>query len=269
MMAYYRKTMDIGFSGVYHDEFCGSSSAYTYSVWDGVSGVLDPKTKAVKRRIGNLCLMTQHHEMQMAMVVREAGGAMTFNGAPTTRTWRQFAQRGGAAGAPGGALLHEVENTEESRMMHLHLHTPIGLLRYGGAHNDLNPRYNTTCSTERIGAALNLSACVGRNVGDHLDYGVAPYLYDGLWPKGGGVNVMQKLFPLDAPIRIGAGVMEAAKRLYTKHSVREYSPAGADSSTPIDVSVFSVDGIMVRSFAYVGKASVAIAAGETAVVAWQ
>ena len=249
-------------------EFCGSSSAFTYSLWDGVSGVLDPKTKAVLRKIGSLCLMTQHHEMQMAGVVREAGGEMTFNGAPRTRTWRQFAQQGGAAGGPRGALLHEVENSEEHHMMFLHLHTPIGLLRYGGSHNDINPLYNATCSADRVGPNINMSACVGRNVGDHLDYGVAPYLYDGLWPKGGGVNVMQKLYPLNAPISIGAGVMEAANKLYTKHSVADYSPPGTDSNTPIEVSVFSAEGIMVRNFSAVGKASAEITKGEMAIVAW-
>ena len=99
---------------------------------------------------------------------------MTFNGAPRTRSWRQFAQQGGAAGGPQGALLHEVENSEEHRMMWLHMHTPIGLLRYGGAHEDQNPKYNATCSVMRIGPHFNMSACVGRNVGDHLDLGVAP-----------------------------------------------------------------------------------------------
>ena len=151
-----------------HDEFCGSTSAYTYSVWDGVSGVLDPTSKKVLHKIGSLCLMTQHHEMQLAAIIRDAGGEMTFNGAPRTRSWRRFAQQSG--------LLHEVENSEESRMMWLHLHTPIGLLRYGGSHHDVNPRYNATCSDDKIGPQLNMSACVGRNAADHLDYGVAPYL---------------------------------------------------------------------------------------------
>ena len=61
-------------------------------------------------------------------------------------------------------------------MIWLHLHTPIGLLRYGGSHNDVNPKYNSTCSDDRIGPERNMSACVGRNIADHLDYGVAPYL---------------------------------------------------------------------------------------------
>lgn len=128
-------------------------------------------------KIGSLCLMTQHHEMLLAGVVRDAGGQMTFNGAPRTRSWRRFAQQLGVAkrGMASG-LLHEVENSEESRMMWLHLHTPIGLLRYGGSHHDVNPRYNATCSDDRIGPDLNMSACVGRNAADHLDYGVAPYL---------------------------------------------------------------------------------------------
>ena len=138
--------------------------------------MLDPKTKKVLHKLGSLCLMTQHHEMQMAGIVRDAGGEMTFNGAPRTRTWRTFAQQGGLAGGSRSAFLHEVENSEESRMMWLHLHTPIGLLRYGGSHQDVNPKYNSTCSDDRIGPERNMSACVGRNIADHLDYGVAPYL---------------------------------------------------------------------------------------------
>ena len=77
--------------------------------------MLDPKTKKVLHKLGSLCLMTQHHEMQMAGIVRDAGGEMTFNGAPRTSTWRTFAQQGGLAGGSRSAFLHEVENSEESR----------------------------------------------------------------------------------------------------------------------------------------------------------
>ena len=72
--------------------------------------MLDPKTKKVLHKLGSLCLMTQHHEMLMAGIVRDAGGEMTFNGAPRTRTWRTYAQQGGLAGGSRSAYLHEVHN---------------------------------------------------------------------------------------------------------------------------------------------------------------
>ena len=93
---------------------------------------------------------------------------------------------------------------------------------------------------------------------------------DGLWAKDGGVNVMQLLYPLHSPIQIGAGHIEASNKLYTKHSVKDYSPPAADTrSTPLVVSLFSVDGIMVKQFSTVGKATVSISAatGGMAIIA--
>lgn len=79
---------------------------------------------------------------------------------------------------------------------------------------------------------------------------------------------MQKLYPLHAPLRIGAGRLEASNRLYTKHSVSDYTPPAGDArTTPLEVSVFSADGILVRSFAAVGKASVELSDGELLIVA--
>ena len=78
---------------------------------------------------------------------------------------------------------------------------------------------------------------------------------------------MQKLFPLHAPLIIGSGVLQASNKLYTKHSVKGYSPPAADASTTLAVWVFGVDGTLTRNFSAVGKASVYVADGETAIVA--
>ena len=96
---------------------------------------------------------------------------------------------------------------------------------------------------------------------------VAADLYDGLWPKNGGTNVMQKLYPLHAPIRIDAGKLEASNRLYTKHSVTDYSPPAAGANTPLEVSVFSVEGILERSSTAVGTASAVVSDGELLIIA--
>ena len=248
--AYFLKALSLGFTGIYHDEFCASNTGYTFSEWDGRSAALDPATGAIARKLGHLCLLTQAHEMKLANIIRDAGGQMTFNGQPSTRTWRNFAQRGGAAGASGGALLHEVEDSEESRTMFTHLHTPIALLRYGGATKDLNPKYNSTCGPAVVGPRKNMTACVGRNTAAHLDYGVAPYLYDGLWPKGSD-NIMQHYFPLEAPLRVGAGTLAAANRVVTKRAGTYVFP-GAGS---LEVALFDGDGVLLSTRTVDGDAA--------------
>jgi hypothetical protein len=197
---------------------------------------------------------------------------MTFNGAPITCTWRRFAQQQGAA--TRSALLHVVEDSIESRMMFLHLHTPIGLMRWGGAFHDTNPKYNRTCSLAVTGVPgrgklLNLSKCVGRNAGDHLDFGVAPYLYDGLFPRAAGrTNVMQKLYPLRAPITLGSGTLEASNKIFSKHSLVRYRPASAlaSSTSRLEVCVFDRDGMMVQNSTVVGYASVRLGEGQMVIV---
>ena len=73
---------------------------------------------------------------------------------------------------------------------------------------------------------------------------------------------MQKLFPLHAPLIIGSGVLQASNKLYTKHSVKGYSPPASDASTTLAVWVFGVDGTLTRNFSAVGKASVYVADGH-------
>ena len=91
---------------------------------------------------------------------------------------------------------------------------------------------------------------------------------DGLWPKSGGVNIMQKLFPLVAPIKIGAGVLEAANKLYTKHSVHGYTPLAAVHSKNANISVwrFSPDGILQQSFSVSGEVSIDLLDGQIAII---
>ena len=73
-------------------------------------------------------------------------------------------------------------------MMWTHLFTPIALTRYGGQRKDLDPKYNSTCR-----APLTLSDCLGRDVYDHLDYGVLPYLYDGLFSNSTNETILTRL----------------------------------------------------------------------------
>ena len=259
LMAYYKKVLSMGFSGVYHDEWCATGTQWTFSTWDRRSAVLHPLTKRVMRRIGSLCLLTQQHEMKMASLVLDSGGEMVLNGQPTTRSWRQFAQ---AAVARGHAITHVVEDPFESWMMHTHLHTPIALLRYGGDSHDPDPRYNHTCLN-----ISDLTGCIGQNVAAHLDFGAASYLYDGLWPKG-SKNVMQYSFPLLAPITIGPGLIEASNRIVTRHS-GDVSPPLATPTTPLDVWSFDQRGLLLEHSSGVGVAHLKLNMGQIGVVAIQ
>lgn len=79
---------------------------------------------------------------------------------------------------------------------------------------------------------------------------------------------MQKLFPLRAPITIRAGVLEAANKLFTKHSVQRYAPPAADGqNVTLDVWKFSPDGIMLNNFVAIGEASIDLSNGQMAIVA--
>jgi hypothetical protein len=137
-----------------------------------------------------------------------------------------------------------------------------------------NPKYNRTCSLAVTGVPgrgklLNLSKCVGRNAGDHLDFGVAPYLYDGLFPRAAGrTNVMQKLYPLRAPITLGSGALEASNKIFSKHSLVRYRPASAlaSSTSRLEVCVFDRDGMMVQNSTVVGYASVRLGEGQMVIV---
>ena len=216
LVAYYEKLLAFGFDGVYHDEFMCSSVAYTFSVYDGRSAVLDPVTKEVKAPLGNVALMTQANEISLIQKIRDANGVMVFNGAPSTRTVRTYASTGNhgsrIAGGPAGASLHFVESSEETRMMWTHLFTPIALTRYGGQRKDLDPKYNSTCR-----APLTLSDCLGRDVYDHLDYGVLPYLYDGLFSNSTNETILTRLYPI-TPLALRPGLVSAKERTVTKLS---------------------------------------------------
>ena len=166
-------------SSVYHDEFLGCGTDYTFSVWDTRSGQLDPITKRVTRLLGSVALLTQQHEMKLMDIVKDAGGSMIANGQPGTRTLREYCRAGKSgtvAGGPAGANLHFREDSPQFGAVHTHLFTPISLNRYGGQRQDLDPKYNKTCPSVRKDAIFMDAECVAKNIDDNLDFGVATFL---------------------------------------------------------------------------------------------
>lgn len=68
------------------------------------------------------------------------------------------------------------------------------------------------------------SLCVGRNIGDSLDFGVTTFLYDGLFHHvDGQTNILHALFPLTAR-RLGEGLIVGRERCgLSVHSCFNYS----------------------------------------------
>eukprot|EP01045_Picozoa_sp_COSAG04_P020075 COSAG04_NODE_2017_length_4993_cov_2.174908_1_plen_582_part_10 len=215
--AYFRKALSLGFDGVYHDDSgFNYYYPYTFDQWDRVSGYLDPVTLRPKALMGHVTLLSQEQEIRLAEIVKQANGVMVLNDQPMTRTLREYAQHGGVAGGRGGANLHFIEGSQEARMQSTHLHTNVALLRYGQQLVDRDPKYNKTCQLCVPGSDHHLPGCVWRNVLDHLDYGVLPYLYDGLFPRSQAPNILAQLYPITV-LEIGPGLVRGKDRIVTRH----------------------------------------------------
>ncbi len=78
---------EIGASGMYADGFVsGYGQGYTYDCWDGHSVVIDPKTKTVVRKIGNVTYLALPVLKEVVRKVAAAGGIVITNGEPGPRS---------------------------------------------------------------------------------------------------------------------------------------------------------------------------------------
>jgi hypothetical protein len=203
LKGYVPLTMDkYKLGGIYHDEFGGSAWAYTYNLWDNHSAVLDPVTKSITALPGNLKLLSRDWELGMMNDIKRRGGVLFMNGHPATDAWR-----------------HARFSVNLARWTHLY--TPMQFTRNGATvFPDDDPKYNKSCVPfmhSNGWAEENPCRCIGRNILDQLDFGVLPFLYDGLFPaeKGGTVpgnsterpNVLARIFPIIVA-EIGAGIHE-------------------------------------------------------------
>ena len=101
----------------------------------------------------------------------------------------------------------------------------------------------------------------------HLDHGVLPYLYGGLWVTQSVShrrNIMQYMFPLTVT-RIAKGLVEAEEGVVTRHS-GPMRLQKANSSSVIAVATFDSDGLLVTETTQYGAvATIAVPAGGAAV----
>jgi hypothetical protein len=122
-----------------------------------------------------------------------------MNGHPATDAWRH------ARGS-----YNMVEDTQAHWGRWTNLFTPLQFTRNGASvFQDGDPKYNKTCVPlvhANGWAETNPCRCVGRNILDQLDFGVLPFLYDGMFPNSTGANVLAKIFPVTVD-EIGSGIV--------------------------------------------------------------
>jgi hypothetical protein len=82
---------EIGTSGMYADGFVsGYARGYTYNAWDGHSGQIDPKTRAVQRKMANVTLMALPVLKAVCRKVAAKGGVVITNGQAGPRSlWKE------------------------------------------------------------------------------------------------------------------------------------------------------------------------------------
>jgi hypothetical protein len=96
-----RQRVELAADGFYIDETDFPSGmwrdCYTFNQWDGTSALLDPKTFAIRRKIGYTFLLAEKYQHQVLDELRAAGVWFLGNGQPCTLsfnrdTWPRFTE---------------------------------------------------------------------------------------------------------------------------------------------------------------------------------
>ena len=157
---------------------------------------------------------------------------------------------------------------------------------------DGDPKYNKSCVPfmhSNGWAEENPCRCVGRNILDQLDFGVLPFLYDGMFPaeKGATIpgtgskrpNVLAKIFPITVD-EIGAGIVvgtstdgSCGTKVITKLSgsysmvVCNAGSTAATSAAPAVSIHLYFEGLLKRNWTVAGSmVALTIGDGEMAVI---
>lgn len=177
---------DLGADGVYWDELSGSSEQWHYGEpWDGCSGIIDPQTNALLRKVSDITLLTAGFREKVFARLLDAGIPLVGNGNPHTEseTKRHFPRF--------------VETGSITNLVKSHLYTPIGL----GDH-----------LTERT------EQDVMDNIRRFLDYGCLYYYYH----QQATENVTQPglsryMWPI-TPLELHPGYILGRERILTNRS---------------------------------------------------
>eukprot|EP01049_Picozoa_sp_SAG25_P016606 SAG25_NODE_3890_length_937_cov_1.215990_1_plen_165_part_10 len=159
------KVFRLGFNGMWHDDYgeFGGHGGYTFNTFDGSTAFLHPSNLSVQYTAASLALVQLEVEMKIKDITQAAGGFMTCNGAPLTRTEirRGFGQ-------------HVAENAYQQVSEHVQLFTPIMLNRPPGGCDDIDPLYRRRATSMETGLYDPRTGCGAAcwNVLAHLDFGV-------------------------------------------------------------------------------------------------
>jgi hypothetical protein len=198
---YYFDTL--GVDGIYWDEMQQQSWDWTFDRWDGVSVELDPQTYAVKRKLGELRLITNDALVEILQLIKSRGGQVLVNSPPATHAVASMRLlHMTETGRKPGPVTSPSDNTAN-----VHLTTPIAL-----------------------GAMLAVTAEeVFSDIRRNLTGGCLYYYYNGR-----GVRATEHMFPI-TPQWIGPGCVIGADRIVTVRTGRYRWPAAkhGDSYTTL------------------------------------
>ena len=131
---------------------------------------MHPNNLSVQYTAASIALIQLEVEMKLKDITEAAGGFMTCNGAPLTRTeiMRGFGQ-------------HVAENAFQQISEHVQVFTPIMLNRPPGGCDEIDPKYHRDAKTMATGLYDPDKGCaaVCWNVLAHLDFGVLSELDQG------------------------------------------------------------------------------------------
>jgi hypothetical protein len=200
---------DLGYEGIYWDEFETSQCAYHYGKpWDGASADIDPVTMQIARLKSSIPLITQAWRVALAKKIMSKG-PLIGNGAPWTRTTTD---------------LHFPRFTETGSISECtltHLYTPIAL----GDH--LTERNELDCYNDMLAA---------------LNYGCVYYWYTSnttiKYP-----TLTSYMFPI-TPVEIHEGYIIGTDRIITNRS----GLYGWGDKSKHEVHVFNDKGREVPGF---------------------
>ncbi len=148
---------EIGVGGVYWDEQAYSADFFHYGEpWDGVTGLIDPKTHAVTRKLSCVTLLMQPLQLDLIRYLREKGLFLMANGQAKTRTIQReklvfFTECGtysalarGHLGSPIGLGNHHPEDSVAASARHVRDMLRHGSIYHGHYYHHAPPAWNFT-----------------------------------------------------------------------------------------------------------------------------
>lgn len=198
---------DVGFDGVYIDQFTMSSGthAYDHGRWDGHTADLDPETGEITHKYSYVAIASAPSRRRIVLDVLRRGKIVVTNGPPASWVLQdipifRFMETQGYNVEGGGLPSQPVLATGQ-------LGSPIGLGHMW--------RWSSSPDAGRY---------FMRTVIAHLRYGLTYYFYGTTIPEGAGsCEIVGEMFPI-TPVQLGEGFIVGRERLVTCRSGTYWLP---------------------------------------------